>query len=120
MSAYLIDTPFTLKTYFSAKEVSPKMFVIVVFLLQLTTGVLTQSVFDPASFTQDACAGNYQWTIWFDSENPSATIGEFEITNHIQQLFPSFMCPVPTAIEVILYFIFIFFFYTFLYSRLVQ
>jgi hypothetical protein len=80
------------------------MFLIVVFLLQWTTGVLTQGIFSPPEFTQADCVGSNQWTTWIDSGNPSLTLGEFEITNHIQQLFPSFMCPVPIAIEVIRFF----------------
>jgi hypothetical protein len=75
------------------------MFLIVVFLLQWTTGVLTQGIFSPPEFTQASCAGSDQWTTWIDSGNPSLTLGEFEITNHIQQIFPSFMCPIPIAIE---------------------
>jgi hypothetical protein len=76
------------------------MLVIVVFLLQLSAGVLTQGVFSPAEFTSASCAGNNQWTTWFDSGDPSATLGEFEITTHIQQIFSSFMCPIPVAVEV--------------------
>jgi hypothetical protein len=75
------------------------MFVIVVLLLSWTTGVFTQGVFSPPEFTQASCSGTNQWTTWFDSGNPSITLGEFEITTHIQQVFAAFMCPVPTAIE---------------------
>ncbi|CAF4469782.1 unnamed protein product [Adineta steineri] len=71
------------------------MFFSIVFFLQLCTGVLSQSVFSPPEFTDTSCAGSNQWTTWFDSNDPSATLGEFEVTTHIQQIFPSFMCPVP-------------------------
>ncbi len=84
------------------------MFVIVVFLLHWITGVLTQGIFDPSTFTQATCVGNNQWTQWFDSGNPSPTVGEFEITNHIQQLFSSLMCAAPIAIEVIILYIYLF------------
>jgi hypothetical protein len=77
------------------------MFVIVIFLLQCSIGVLSQGVFSPAGFTEASCTGSNKWTTWFDSGDPSATLGEFEVTTHIQQIFASFMCPVPTAIEVI-------------------
>jgi hypothetical protein len=97
------------------------MFVIVVFLLQLSIGVLSQGVFSPSEFTEASCAGSNQWTTWFDGNNPSLTVGEFEITNHIQQLFPSFMCPVPIAIEVIIFYILSYHqFEKNLYSRVVQ
>ncbi len=79
------------------------MFVIVVLLLHWTTGVFTQGVFSPPEFTQASCSGTNQWTTWFDSGNPSITLGEFEITTHIQQVFAAFMCPVPTAIEVMIF-----------------
>ncbi|CAF1120856.1 unnamed protein product [Adineta steineri] len=75
------------------------MFFIIVFFLQLSTGILSQSVFSPPEFTDTSCAGSNQWTTWFDSNDPSAALGEFEVTTHIQQIFPSFMCPVPIAIE---------------------
>lgn len=79
------------------------MFLIVVLLLQCTLGVLSQGIFSPPEFTEASCSSSNQWTTWFDSGNPSATLGEFEVTTHIQQLFTSFMCPVPVAIEVIRY-----------------
>ena len=59
-----------------------------------------QGVFSPPEFTQASCSGASQWTTWFDSGNPTLTLGEFEITTHIQQIFAAFMCPVPTGIEV--------------------
>jgi hypothetical protein len=79
------------------------MLVTAVLLLHLTTSVFTQGVFSPPEFTQASCTGANQWTTWFDSGDPSAALGEFEITTHIQQVFAAFMCPVPTAIEVIIF-----------------
>ena len=73
---------------------------VVVLLLHSITGVFSQSVFDPGSFTQASCSGNYDWTTWFDSSSPNIAQGEFEVTVNIQQKFPSFMCPSPVAIEV--------------------
>lgn len=78
------------------------MFALIVFFLCLTTGVRTQGVFAPPEFTESSCTGNNRWTIWFDSNDPSSSTGEFEVTTHLQQIFPAFMCPVPVAIEVIL------------------
>lgn len=78
------------------------MLIIVVLLFQMNIGVFTQGVFDPATFTPASCSGNNQWTNWFDSGNPNMVYGEFEITSHILQIYPLFMCPVPIAIEVIL------------------
>jgi hypothetical protein len=77
------------------------MFIIGIILLQLNIGVFTESIFDPIIFTQSSCSGSNQWTNWFDSSDPNIAQGEFEVTTHIQQIFASFMCPVPTAIEVI-------------------
>lgn len=57
-------------------------------------------MFDPPSFTQNSCANNNQWTTWFDTADPNLSIGEFEVTDHIKQLFPNFMCADPIAIEV--------------------
>ena len=74
--------------------------VAVVLLLQSIDGVFPQSVFDPSAFNEAICTGNYQWTTWFDSSTPNLAQGEFEVTVNIQQKFPSFMCPSPTAIEV--------------------
>jgi hypothetical protein len=79
------------------------MLVVLVLLLQWTSGVLTQGVFAPPEFDEASCAGSNKWTTWFDSGDPSSTLGEFEVTNHIQQIFPSFMCPTPIAIEVIIF-----------------
>ncbi|CAF4682842.1 unnamed protein product [Rotaria socialis] len=76
-----------------------KMFVTVLFLLQWTSVVLSQGVYSPPTFTESSCADNNQWTAWFDSDDPSLSLGEFEVTNHIQQVFVSFMCPIPIAIE---------------------
>ncbi|CAF4469514.1 unnamed protein product [Rotaria socialis] len=75
------------------------MFMIAILLLQLSIGVYSQGVYDPATFTESTCSDNNQWTVWFDSNDPNLTQGEFEITSHIQQNFPLFMCPVPVAIE---------------------
>jgi hypothetical protein len=78
------------------------MILINVFLLLLSGSVLCQQgVFDPYSFSQGSCTGLYQWTEWFDTNDPTPTQGDFEITKHIQQIFPSFMCLSPIAIEVL-------------------
>jgi len=77
------------------------MFDIVVFLFCLINAVQAQGIFSPAEFTESSCSGNNKWTTWFDSNNPSITLGEFEVTTHLQQIFPAFMCPQPIAIEVI-------------------
>jgi hypothetical protein len=77
------------------------MFLVAVFLILLFNSVRSQqSVFDPYTYTQNSCTGRYQWTMWFDTNDPNFTQGDAEITNHIQQLFPSFMCLSPIAIEV--------------------
>ncbi|CAF3613402.1 unnamed protein product [Adineta steineri] len=76
------------------------MFIIVLLLLQLNIGVFTQGIFDPAIYTESSCSGDNQWTAWFDSSDPNSAVGEFEVTNHIQQSYPAFMCPSPIAIEV--------------------
>ncbi len=81
------------------------MLVIVLFLLQWTTGVLSQGIFSPPEFTAASCSGGNQWTTWFDSGDPSLTLGEFEVTTHIQQIFSSFMCPIPIAIEVSIFYV---------------
>lgn len=78
------------------------MFIITLLLLQLSIGVLSQSVFDPAAFTQSACSGNNEWTLWFDSNDPTIAQGEFEVTSIVQQKFSAFMCSAPIAIEVII------------------
>ncbi|UJR23669.1 hypothetical protein I4U23_026653 [Adineta vaga] len=69
-------------------------------LLHLSIGGSSQGIFDPSSYTESTCSGNNQWTTWFDSGDPSSSHGEFEVTNHLQQNFPLFMCPAPAAIEV--------------------
>ncbi|CAF1352075.1 unnamed protein product [Rotaria sordida] len=61
---------------------------------------MSQAMFDPPSFNQNSCTSYNEWTIWFDTSDPNLSQGEFEVTNHIQRLFPSFMCPDPIAIEV--------------------
>jgi hypothetical protein len=86
------------------------MFIIVILLFQMNIGVFTQGLFDPSTFIQSSCLGSNQWTTWFDSSTPNIEQGEFEITNHILQNFPLFMCPVPIAIEVILTIFFLIFF----------
>ncbi|CAF0905030.1 unnamed protein product [Rotaria sordida] len=75
------------------------MFFITILLIQLNIGVFSQSIFDPSTFKQSECSDNNQWTVWFDTYDPSITQGEFEITNNIQQKFPLYMCPSPIAIE---------------------
>jgi len=68
-------------------------------VLSSLNGVLSQGVFDPYSYTEASCTGNYQWTSWFDTNDPSLTQGDPEITSHIKQLFSDFMCSAPIAIE---------------------
>ncbi|CAF4605486.1 unnamed protein product, partial [Rotaria magnacalcarata] len=75
------------------------MFVQGIVLFILLNGLMAQTTFDPASFTQSSCTNNNEWTTWFDSSDPNFTQGELEVTKHIQQLFPKFMCPDPIAIE---------------------
>ena len=77
-----------------------KMFVVMILLLQADLSVMAQGIFDPSIFTEAACTGTNQWTTWFDSSNPNLSQGEFEITNHIMQNYPAFMCRFPLAIEV--------------------
>ena len=71
-----------------------------VLFLCLTSVAGQTSVFEPYSFTAASCSGASQWSMWFDTNDPSAGKGDFEITSHIQQLFPTFMCSAPSAIEV--------------------
>jgi len=68
-------------------------------LVVLSNSVLSQGVFEPSTYTQNSCTGSYQWTTWFDTNDPSLTQGDYEITSHIKQLLPDFMCAVPIAIE---------------------
>lgn len=65
----------------------------------LFSGILSQSVFDPPSYTEASCTGSYRWTSWFDTNDPSLTQGDPEMTAHIKQIFVDFMCSTPTAIE---------------------
>jgi hypothetical protein len=76
------------------------MLLIVIVLILLSNSVLSQGIFEPSTFTQSSCTGSYSWTTWFDTNDPNLTQGDLEMTIHIQQLFPSFMCSSPTAIEV--------------------
>jgi hypothetical protein len=76
------------------------MFVPGIVLLVSLSGLMSQSVFDPPSFTLNSCTGNNQWTTWFDTSDPNFSQGEFEVTNHIKQQYTNFMCPDPIAIEV--------------------
>jgi hypothetical protein len=71
-----------------------------IFLVLLFSSVLSQGIFDPYTYTQASCSGSYQWTMWFDTNDPNMQQGDLEMTSHIQQLFPSFMCTSPSAIEV--------------------
>jgi hypothetical protein len=77
-----------------------KMLFKVIVLILLSNSVLSQGVFDPSTFTQSSCTGSYSWTTWFDTNDPNMAQGDIELTSHIQQLFPSFMCSSPIAIEV--------------------
>ena len=76
------------------------MFVQGIVLLVSLSGLMSQGTFDPPSFTINSCTINNQWTTWFDTSDPNLSQGEFEVTNHIQQLYTNFMCPDPIAIEV--------------------
>lgn len=86
------------------------MLTIAILLLQLSIGILSQGVYDPSTFTESECTGNNQWTVWFNGNVPKLEQGEFELTTMVQQNFPSFMCPSPIAIEVIINFLIFFFF----------
>jgi len=76
------------------------MFFKVIVLILLSNSVLSQGVFDPSTFAQSSCTGNYAWTMWFDTNDPNLTQGDMELTSHIQQLFSSYACSSPIAIEV--------------------
>ncbi|CAF1285890.1 unnamed protein product [Adineta ricciae] len=75
------------------------MFFITLFAILLFNSVASQGIFDPSTFTQGSCTGSNKWTIWFDTNDPSSVQGDFEITNHIKQLLPTYMCSSPSAIE---------------------
>lgn len=79
------------------------MLAIIVLFLCLPDAVFSQGVFSPAQFTEASCTGSNKWTTWFDSGDPNISTGEFEVTKQLQQIFPSFMCPEPIAIEVRLF-----------------
>lgn len=79
-----------------------KMLFIAVFLILLFNSASAQSIFEPYTFTEGSCNGARAWTMWFDTNDPNLTQGDVEITSHIQQLFPTFMCSSPTGIEVCL------------------
>ncbi len=76
------------------------MFLQGIVLLVSLSGLMGQSIFDPSSFTLNSCSINNEWTVWFDTSDPTLSQGEFELTNHIQQLYTNFICPDPIAIEV--------------------
>jgi hypothetical protein len=77
------------------------MLLIAVFLILLVNSVSSQlSIFEPYTYTESSCAGSNAWTMWFDTNDPTLSQGDFEVTNHIKQLFPTFMCSAPTGIEV--------------------
>ncbi len=76
------------------------MLLTALFLVLLSNCVLSQGIFDPYTYTQASCTGSYQWTTWFDTNDPNLSQGDLEMTSHIQQLFGSFMCASPIAIEV--------------------
>jgi hypothetical protein len=77
------------------------MFHIFLFVILLINTVLSQQgIFDPSTFKQNSCTGRYEWTSWFDTNDPDSTQGDFEVTSHIQQIFPGIMCSSPTGIEV--------------------
>jgi len=70
------------------------MFVVgitIAFLL-LLNGILSQGVFDPYSFTEARCTGNYRWTSWFDTNDPNLTQGDLEMTSHIKHNYLLIMC----------------------------
>ncbi len=72
----------------------------VLIIVLLSNCVLSQGVFDPSTYSQTGCSGSYQWTTWFDTNDPNFAQGDVELTSHIQQLFSGFMCASPIAIEV--------------------
>lgn len=77
------------------------MFFLVLLFILLLNGVLSQQgIFEPYTFTESNCRGNYKWTTWYDTNDPTSLQGDHELTNHIQQLFPDYMCSLPIAIEV--------------------
>lgn len=76
------------------------LFIVFTFVLLFSFHeISSQGVFDPYTFTEASCTGNYRWTSWFDTNDPDLTQGDLEITNHIQQLFSDYICKSPTAIE---------------------
>ena len=77
-----------------------RMFLVALALLHLSSDALTNGVLAPPGFVASTCTDTLQWSIWFDSGDPDSKLGEFEVTNHIQQTYPRFMCPTPVAIEV--------------------
>jgi hypothetical protein len=76
------------------------MLLTVIILALLSNSILSQGVFEPYTFALSSCTGSYQWSIWFNSNDPNLIQGDVELTSHIQQLFPGYMCSSPTAIEV--------------------
>ncbi len=62
--------------------------------------IMSTRYIEPSTFRENTCTGRYQWTSWFDTNDPDQTQVDFQVTNHIQQLFPDIMCSSPTAIEV--------------------
>ncbi|CAF5079388.1 unnamed protein product, partial [Rotaria sp. Silwood1] len=72
---------------------------IVILLILLNIVLCQQSVFVPYTFNEEKCTGNYTWTTWFDTNDPDMKQGDFEIINHIRELFPDFICLSPIAIE---------------------
>ena len=83
------------------KEIIESMFIIYFTLIILLNNVSSQQgIYDPFTFTQTNCFGNYKWTNWFDTNDPTFSQADFELTDHIKQLLPLFMCQIPIAIEV--------------------
>ena len=96
------------------------MFCTIIVFVLLFNSILSQSVFDPPTFTAVSCPSNYYWTSWFDTNDPTLAQADMELTSHIQQLFGSFMCSYPMAIEVCSIFCIIYYSILFFLLRLKQ
>lgn len=78
----------------------------VLFLFALIEKSFSQNgIFSPPTYTVSSCPVTHQWTTWFDTKDPSLQQGDFELTSHIQQLFPFYMCSTPLGVEVFLRFL---------------
>ncbi|CAF1388867.1 unnamed protein product, partial [Didymodactylos carnosus] len=89
----------SVKSMTSSAARAMAMFVSVLGIIMMPLIVVGQGVFDPPTMTAAGCSGTNQWTAWLDVSDPTIAKGEFEVTKHLQQLYPLVMCPSPTAIE---------------------